>query len=69
MTIARGYRSNNKKQKWITHEILLLMDERRKAKNNKDKYSDLQRQIRSKIRIAKIEWLKKVCREIEQLQT
>ncbi|XP_030747721.1 craniofacial development protein 2-like [Sitophilus oryzae] len=63
-----GYRSNNKKQKWITNEILLLMDERRKAKNNKDKYRDLQRQIRSKIRIAKNEWLKKECREIEQLQ-
>lgn len=65
-----GYKARNKKQKWMTDEILLLMDERRKHKNKIDSnmYKDIQRLIRSKIRIAKNEWLKRECSQIEQLQ-
>ncbi|KAK4883449.1 hypothetical protein RN001_006768 [Aquatica leii] len=55
-----GYKTKNKKQKWMTDEIVLLMDERRKYKNETDgnTYKDIQRLIRSKIRIAKNECLK-----------
>lgn len=65
-----GYRTKSKKQKWMTDEILLLMDERRKHKDKADNnmYKEIQRLIRSKIRIAKNEWLKRECSEIEQLQ-
>jgi len=65
-----GYKLNNKKQRWMTDEILLLMDERRKHKNEADgsRYRNIQRLIRSKIRIAKNVWLKRECAEIEQLQ-
>lgn len=54
----------------MTDEILLLMNERRKHKNKTDSniYEDIQRLIRSKIRIAKNEWLHRKCSEIEQLQ-
>lgn len=54
----------------MTDEILLLMDERRKHKNEADDnmYRHIQRLIRSKIRVAKNEWLKRECAEIEQLQ-
>lgn len=65
-----GYKTRNKKQKWMTDEILLLMDERRKYKNEAqgNKYKIIQTLIRSKIRIAKNEWLKRECAEMEQLQ-
>ncbi|GFO47179.1 craniofacial development protein 2-like [Plakobranchus ocellatus] len=33
------------KQKWMTDEILELMDERRKAKNNDEKYETLQNKV------------------------
>ncbi|XP_030759769.1 uncharacterized protein LOC115885121 [Sitophilus oryzae] len=64
-----GYEAKNKKQRWMTDEILLLMDERRKYKNKTDgMYKDIQRLIRTKIRIAKNKWLKRECSELEQLQ-
>lgn len=66
-----GYKTKNKKQKWMTDEILLLMDERRKYKNKPDDntYKDIQRLIRSKIRVAKNDWLKHECSVMEQLQS
>lgn len=47
-----GYKPKNKKQKWMTKEILLLMDERRKHKNDLDgsMYKTIHRQIKTKIR-------------------
>ncbi|XP_045482912.1 uncharacterized protein LOC123686691 [Harmonia axyridis] len=65
-----GYEVKNKKQKWMTDEILYSMDERRKHKNKNDNnmYRDIQRLIRSKIRIAKNEWLKSECKEIERIR-
>lgn len=70
MKNSLGYEQKNKKQKWMTNEILSLMDERRKHKNYADDtvYKNIQRQIRAKIRIAKNEWLKHECTEIERLQ-
>lgn len=62
-----GFESKGKKQKWMTDEILLLMDQRRKYKSDKNKYNELQRTIRSKIRIAKNEWLKNECDELGEL--
>ncbi|XP_070167773.1 rRNA methyltransferase 2, mitochondrial-like [Polyergus mexicanus] len=70
-----GFRPRDRKQRWMTDEILLLMDKHRKYKNdnnnnnnNNNNYINIQRQIRSKIRIAKNEWLKRECAEIEELQ-
>lgn len=64
-----GYRTRTGKQRWMSDDILRLMDERRACKNKDDiKYNNLQRTIRSKIRIAKNEWLKRECAEMEQLQ-
>lgn len=58
-----------KKQHWMTDEIVDLMDKRQKNKNiNQDKYQDLHRHIRFKIRCAKESWLTEQCREIEELQ-
>nr|XP_034830054.1 craniofacial development protein 2-like [Maniola hyperantus] len=50
---------------WITDEILSLMDERRENKRNKEKYDQLQREIRKKIREAKEKWLGDLCSEME----
>ena len=52
----------------MTDEILSLIDERRKHKNNSNNYINIQRQIRSKTMLAKNEWLKRKCAEIEQMQ-
>lgn len=54
---------------WMTDEILDLMDQRRKFKNKDEvMYHTLQRNIRSKIRQAKEEWLTIECKEIETLE-
>lgn len=64
-----GYRNTVGRRKWMNDEILVLMDERRKYKNKDDiKYKNIQKIIRSKIRMAKNEWLKQECTEIEELQ-
>ncbi|XP_060531543.1 uncharacterized protein LOC132705128 [Cylas formicarius] len=64
-----GYRQSVPKNKWMTEEILRLMDERRKHKNvNPDQYSLLNSRIRSEIRKAKRKWLEQECQEIERLQ-
>ncbi|XP_029164802.1 craniofacial development protein 2-like [Nylanderia fulva] len=66
-----GYREKNRRQNWMTDEILSLMDERRTYKNQADphKYNEMQREIRAKIRTAKNMWLKQECKEMEKLQT
>jgi exonuclease III len=66
-----GYRERNRRQSWMTDEILSLMDERRICKNQADprRYNELQRKIRAKIRTAKNMWLQQECEEMERLQT
>ncbi|XP_072399046.1 uncharacterized protein [Diabrotica undecimpunctata] len=57
---------NKKKQRWMTSEILDLMEERRKHKGrSKAKYKELQRLIGKKIKEAKTTWLANQCSKIE----
>lgn len=53
---------------WMTDNILQLLEDRRKSKNDKTKYNDINRQIRKEIRMAKEVWLKAQCEEIELLE-
>lgn len=52
----------------MTDEILLLMEDRRKAKSDLPKYRTLYKDIRRKIREAKDVWLSEKCQEIEDIQ-
>ncbi|CAG9841161.1 unnamed protein product [Diabrotica balteata] len=57
-----------KTKPWMTVEILELMEERRKHKaKDLDKYKEIKRNIRKKIREAKERWLSDRCKEIEDL--
>ena len=56
------------KQKWMTDDILDLMDERRRAKGNQEEYKRLHREVRRKCNEAKEAWLDEKCREIDLLQ-
>lgn len=58
----------NRKQEWMTSEILELMAERRKQKNNLPKYKTINNFIRRKCRDATETWLSEKCTEIENLQ-
>ncbi|XP_030747669.1 uncharacterized protein LOC115876118 [Sitophilus oryzae] len=63
-----GFTATNKKQEWITQEILDLMDDRRKQKANPIEYKRLNGIIRKKCREEKEIWMSTKCQEIEQLQ-
>lgn len=64
-----GYAQPNKKQPWITDNILRLMEERRKYKTrDNNRYKQLNREITNECRKAKEEWLEERCSEIEELQ-
>ncbi|XP_055380706.1 uncharacterized protein LOC129611541 [Condylostylus longicornis] len=64
-----GHTNSRAKQKWMTSEILNLMDQRRMHKNKDySQYKRLQTVIRSKIRSAKSQWLNSQCQEIETFQ-
>ena len=56
-----------KNQIWITDEILLLMDKRKKAKNTPD-YEKYNKEIKRKCREEKEKWHNKKCGEIENSQ-
>lgn len=61
-------REKMKKSEWMNNEILQLMEDRRKVKNiNIEKYKQIQRTIRRKIREAKEKWMTDRCAEIEEL--
>ena len=64
--IPKKCRKENKK--WITDEILNLMEERRQSKSNKTKYKMLAKQIKKKCNEAKEKWLNEQCLEIEAKQ-
>ena len=53
----------NKKQhkRWITTEILELMEQRRMAKQNGKKYQILNKEIKKKCNEAKEKWLNEQC--------
>ena len=52
-------------KKWMTEEILNLMEDRRKAKSNIDLYKTLNTQIKDKCNEAKEQWINEQCKEIE----
>lgn len=65
-TVGTVVRSAN--QKWMTREILTLMDERRICKNkNETEYNIVKNRIRTRIRKAKENWMPERCNEIEEL--
>ena len=49
------------KQKWMTQEILNLMEERRKYKRDEAAYKTINATIKSKCRIAKEDWIDERC--------
>ena len=51
--------------KWMTEEILNLMEDRRKAKSNIDLYKTLNTQIKDKCNEVKEQWMNEQCKEIE----
>ena len=55
-----------KKQKWMTDEILGMMEERRKAKGTSE-YEVLDQRIKGKCKQAKEEWIDNICREIDEM--
>lgn len=64
-----GYRKATPKKKWITDNILQLMEERRHYKNLiVQEYRRLNNVTRSEIRKAKANWLREECQTIENLQ-
>lgn len=68
--VQRGelkYKEGKKRKKWMTEDILELMEERRKHKNNKQLYKEIQRTIDTKIKEAKEDWINEMCDEIEEL--
>ena len=52
-------------KKWMTEEILNLMEDRRKSKSNIDLYKILNTQIKDKCNEAKEQWINEQCKEIE----
>ena len=58
-------RTTKAKKKWMTEEILNLMEDRRINKNNQDEYERLNKEIRHKCNLAKETWLKEQCEEME----
>ena len=57
-----------KHKPWITQEILELMNERRKLKNNITAYKKLDREVRNACQKAKETLLNNKCQEIEELE-
>ena len=53
------------KQKWMTEDILKLMDKRRQAKHNNENYEAIHKEIRNKCDEAKENWIKEKYKEIE----
>lgn len=59
----------NKRQDWMTNEILELMNKRRDLKNrNEYEYKQIHKLITRKIKVAKERWMEERCEEIEELQ-
>ncbi|CAF3582803.1 unnamed protein product [Rotaria socialis] len=55
----------NKKKKWMTDDILLLMEQRRLKKSNPLEYKSIDKEIRIKCSEAKEKWLNEQCLDIE----
>ena len=58
--------TNRKEHKsWMTEDILNLMEERRKAKNDDNLYNRINKTIRNNCNEAKEQWINSQCQEIE----
>ena len=55
-------------QRWMTEDILNLMDERRLLKESPDRYREMDREVKRRCKARKEEWLKEQCDEVEQLE-
>ena len=53
------------KQKWMTEDILKMMDKRRQVKCHNENYEAIHKEIRNKCDEAKENWIKEKCKEIE----
>ena len=56
------------RQKWMTDEILNLMNERREKKRKTEEYKEIDKKIKSMCKKAKIEWWDTKCKDIERLE-
>ena len=64
-----GTQERRAKQKWMTEEILALMDKRRVYKHiDNNKYKEIHKQITKLIKEAKERWMEERCQELEDLQ-
>ncbi|GFN98319.1 craniofacial development protein 2-like [Plakobranchus ocellatus] len=54
------------KQKWMTEEILNLMEERSCSKGNKEKYEQIHKKVQEKCNMSKENCINEKCKEIEQ---
>ena len=57
------------KQKWMTDDILELMDRRRLAKGDQQEYERLHKEVRRRCEEAKEWWLNEKCQTIDLLQS
>ena len=64
-----GKTERRKCKPWMTDEILDLMEDRRLAKIGGDntKYKEIQRNVRRKVKEAKLNWVTEQCEEAEEL--
>ena len=53
-------------KKWMTTEILVLMEDRRKVKKDEQKYSEICKLIKKKCNETKEKWINDQCIEIEK---
>ena len=53
-------------KKWVTTEILVLMEDRRKVKKNKQRYSEICKPIKEKCNEVKEKWINDQYIEIEK---
>ena len=61
-------KSKKENKKWMTNEILGLMEERRQSKSDEQKYKNLNNEIKRKCNKAKEKWINDQCLEIEVKQ-
>ena len=61
MNFFQKKKENNFKKKWMTEEILKLIDERRNFKHDQSEYSEKTKIIKEKCKNAKEIWLNEQC--------
>ena len=62
-------KTNRKKQKWMTDDILNKLVERKEVKGrNEECYQQLNKEISNDCSLAKENWLNEQCREVEDLE-